>query len=323
MGVTRIPVTLITGFLGAGKTTLVNELLRTPPPRRLGVLVNELGDVGIDGELVGDEADGVVELTSGCLCCSVRGELSDSLTSMASIQPTLEGIVVETTGLADPGPVIDTVAWLPDVLRLDALVTVADARTCLRLLEDPELGEARRQVELASTIVISKSDLVDGDALADARDRLRALNPLAELHLGARAAADHVLASGAFDASRAETVSHDHDDDHDHAHDHHDHAVVDTVSVEQAGELDPERLDQWLMTLRFFDSAQLHRLKAVLAVAGEERRFVLHGVQGYLDTAHGRPWGDDPRVNRLVAIGRDLDEQMWRSGLSGCVASDD
>ncbi|MDQ3356932.1 MAG: GTP-binding protein, partial [Actinomycetota bacterium] len=154
-----IPVTLITGFLGAGKTTLVNELLRTPGPRRLGVLVNELGDVGIDGELMGEEADGVVELTSGCLCCSVRGELSDSLTSMARIEPPPDGIVVETTGLADPGPVIDTVAWLPDLLRLDALVTVADARTCLRLLDDPELGEARRQVELASTIVVSKSDL--------------------------------------------------------------------------------------------------------------------------------------------------------------------
>jgi len=310
-------VTLITGFLGAGKTTLVNELLRTPGPRRLGVLVNELGDVGIDGELMGEEADGVVELTSGCLCCSVRGELSDSLTSMARIEPPPDGIVVETTGLADPGPVIDTVAWLPDLLRLDALVTVADARTCLRLLDDPELGEARRQVELASTIVISKSDLVDGDALEDARGRLRALNPLAQLHTGAGEAAGHVLASGAFDASRADTVSHDHD------HDHHDHAAVDTVSVEQSGELDRELVDQWLMTLMFFDSSQLHRLKAVLAVAGEERRFVVHGVQGYLDTGHGRPWGDDPRVSRLVAIGRDLDEEMWRSGLRGCAARED
>ena len=312
-----IPVTLITGFLGAGKTTLVNELLRTPGPRRLGVLVNELGDVGIDGELMGEEADGVVELTSGCLCCSVRGELSDSLTSMARIEPPPDGIVVETTGLADPGPVIDTVAWLPDLLRLDALVTVADARTCLRLLDDPELGEARRQVELASTIVVSKSDLVDADALEDARGRLRALNPLAELHLGAREAAGHVLASGAFDASRAETVSHDHD------HDHHDHAAVDTVSVEQPGELDPEQVEMWLMTLRFFDSSQLHRLKAVLAVAGEERRFVIHGVQGYLDTGHGRPWGDAPRVSRLVAIGRDLDQDMWRSGLRGCAVRED
>lgn len=315
-----IPVTLITGFLGAGKTTLVNELLRTPGPRRLGVLVNELGDVGIDGELMGEEADGVVELTSGCLCCSVRGELSDSLTSMARIEPPPDGIVVETTGLADPGPVIDTVAWLPDLLRLDALVTVADARTCLRLLDDPELGEARRQVELASTIVVSKSDLVDADALEDARGRLRALNPLAELHLGAREAAGHVLASGAFDASRAETVSHD---DEDHDHDHHDHAAVDTVSVEQPGELDPEQVEMWLMTLRFFDSSQLHRLKAVLAVAGEERRFVIHGVQGYLDTGHGRPWGDAPRVSRLVAIGRDLDQDMWRSGLRGCAVRED
>ena len=315
---TAIPVTLITGFLGAGKTTLVNELLRTPQQGRLGVLVNELGDVGIDGELVGEEADGVVELTSGCLCCSVRGELSDSLSTMARIEPPLDGIVVETTGLADPGPVIDTVAWLTDLLRLDALVTVADARTCLRLLDDPELAEARRQVELASTIVISKTDLVDADAVENARGRLRALNPLAELHLGAHEAAGHVLASGAFDASRAETVSHA-----SHGHDHHDHAAVDTVSVEQPGELDPERVEMWLMALRFFDSAQLHRLKAVLAVAGEERRLVVHGVQGYLDTAHGRPWGDDPRISRLVAIGRDLDQETWSSGLRGCAASND
>jgi len=239
---------------------------------------------------------------------------------MARIEPPPDGIVVETTGLADPGPVIDTVAWLPDLLRLDALVTVADARTCLRLLDDPELGEARRQVELASTIVVSKSDLVDADALEDARGRLRALNPLAELHLGAREAAGHVLACGAFDASRAETVSHDDDDDD---HDHHDHAAVDTVSVEQPGELDPEQVEMWLMTLRFFDSSQLHRLKAVLAVAGEERRFVIHGVQGYLDTGHGRPWGDAPRVSRLVAIGRDLDQDMWRSGLRGCAVRED
>ncbi|HEV2770986.1 MAG TPA: GTP-binding protein [Solirubrobacteraceae bacterium] len=312
-----IPTTIVTGFLGAGKTSLVNRLITARSgAERIGVVVNEAGEIGLDGELLGDASDDVVEIADGCVCCTSQGELLDSVTRLYRAAGRLDRIIVETSGLADPGPVVDALASIAHVLRLDTMITVVDAVHALDQLDRDRSPEAHQQVQLATHVLVSKADLADADLVSDVRARVGALNPEAHVVVGPSETRHDDLLLDRFSLAAAD------DDDahgHDHGHDH-EHLDVEIFSVELPGELDPGRFDGWLGGLIMLKSPDLFRIKGILAMAGEPRRQILHGVQSYVDSTPGRDWEPgEPRTSRLLIIGRELENARWRDELARCV----
>lgn len=257
MADTRIPVTVLTGYLGAGKTTLLNRILTEDHGKRYAVIVNEFGEIGIDNDLVVGADEDVFEMNNGCVCCTVRGDLIRVVSGLMKRQkpgaPAFDAIIVETTGLADPGPVAQTFFVDEDVkakTRLDSVTALVDARHVMARLDDSR--EAREQVAFADRIILNKTDLASPDELAAVERRLRGLNPLAPIRRAERANVplDQVLDIGAFDLERVldihpafvnpphgehghvhdEHCGHDHHHhDHDHHHHDHPHAEVDKV----------------------------------------------------------------------------------------------
>jgi G3E family GTPase len=313
------PITVVTGFLGAGKTTLVNRLVAARSgAERIGVVVNEAGEIGLDGQLLGDVSDDVVEIADGCVCCTSQGELLDAITRLHRAAGHLDRIIVETSGLANPGPVVDALASITHVLRLDTMITVVDAVHALEQLDHLRSPEARQQVQLATHVVVSKIDLAHGDAVDDVRARVGRLNPDAQIIMAPRETLDAELLLDRF------SLAADDDDSagvrHQHQHEH-DHLDVEIFSMELAGELHAGRFEGWLGGLLMLKAPDVFRIKAILALAGEPRRQIVHGVQTYVEQAPGRDWEPgEPRTSRIVVIGRDLDSARWRDELARCIA---
>ncbi len=349
---TRTPVTVLTGYLGAGKTTLLNRILTEDHGRRYAVIVNEFGEVGIDNDLVVDSDEEVFEMNNGCVCCTVRGDLIRILNGLMRRQGGRRGfdaIIVETTGLADPGPVAQTFFVDEEVkarTRLDSVTTVVDALHVLDRLADSE--EAREQVAFADQIILNKTDLVDGAALAKVEAALRRLNPLAPVRRAERANVplDEVLGRGAFDLQRIVELEpeflnpphgeagHVHDEHCDHGHDHdHDHAdpgprghahadqSIRGVALMLDRPLDGRRVTAWLEGVLQAQGPDILRAKGILDVAGEDRRLVFQAVHMILEGELQRPWREgERRWSRLVFIGRRLDEAGLRAGFEACAA---
>lgn len=347
-----IPVTVVTGFLGAGKTSLLNRLVRDPALAGTGFIINEFGEIGIDHLLVEAADDGIVELSSGCLCCTVRGELVTTLENFLrgldnGRIDTLSRIVIETTGLADPVPVLATLTTHPYLsLRyaIDGVITVVDAVNGGRTLDEHE--EAVKQVAVADRLVIAKADLPEGAARLPALSRrLAALNPGAPLVDAATAAPADLLGCGLYDPAtktadvrrwlNAEAFEgaghhHHHDDDHDcsggacdhPSHHHHDghhhhhgedsrHDGVSAFSLVSDGALPAGALEMFLELLRAAHGPKLLRLKGVVRLAEDpERPLVVHAVQELFHPPVRLPaWPDADRRSRLVFITRDLAEE--------------
>ena len=314
-----IPITVVSGFLGAGKTSLVNRLVRARAgAERIGVVVNEAGEIGLDGELLGDAGGDVVEIADGCVCCTSQGELLDAITRLQRAAGPLDRIIVETSGLADPGPVLETLTSITHVLQLDTMVAVVDALHAIDQLDRTESPEALQQVQLATHIVVSKIDIASDDAVDALRERLTALNPDAQIIVAPRESVGPDLLLDRF----AMAASDENADGHDHAHDHvheHEHLAVEIFSHE-LGELDAVRFDGWLGGLVMM-RPDLFRIKAIIALAGEPRRQIVHGVQTYVESAAGRDWHDEERrCSRIVIIGKNLEGPAWRDELARCVA---
>ena len=225
---TKIPVTVLTGYLGAGKTTLLNRILSENHGKKYAVIVNEFGEIGIDNDLIIGADEEVFEMNNGCVCCTVRGDLVRILEGLMKRKGKFDAIIVETTGLADPAPVAQTFFVDEDVqnnARLDAVVTVADAKWLSERLKDAP--EAKNQIAFADVIVLNKTDLVSESELAEVEARIRGINPYAKLHRTERCqvALSDVLERGAFDLDRILELEPDFlkDDDHDHHHDHDHH----------------------------------------------------------------------------------------------------
>jgi G3E family GTPase len=321
----KIPVTVLTGYLGAGKTTLLNRILSENHGKKYAVIVNEFGEIGIDNDLIIGADEEVFEMNR-------KGKF--------------DAIIVETTGLADPAPVAQTFFVDEDVqknARLDAVVTVADAKWLSDRLKDAP--EAKNQIAFADVIVLNKTDLVSRGELSEVEARIRGINPYAKLHRTERCKVElsDVLERGAFDLDRILDIEpdflepgddHDHDHDHhhhDHDHHHHDHGhghglkhyhdeEMQSLSLKSDKPLDPMLFMPWLQNLVQAEGQKILRSKGILAFAGDDDRYVFQGVHMMLEGDHQRKWKDgEKRESRLVFIGRELPEELIRTGFESCI----
>jgi len=329
----QIPVTVLTGYLGAGKTTLLNRILSETHGKRYAVIVNEFGEIGIDNDLVVASDEEIYEMNNGCICCTVRGDLIRVLSGLLKRKGKFDGILVETTGLADPAPVAQTFFADDDVkakTRLDAIVTVVDAKHLALRLEDSR--EAEEQIAFADVILLNKIDLVPKDELAKVEAMIRAINPYAKLHRTTRSEIGlaEVFDRNAFDIKRLETIevdrghdhghgghahgdhghehSHEHgpgcgpDCGHDHHHDHHDHdhhsghapsrheAAIRSISLSSLHPMEPEKLLKWLQDVTAGQGQNILRLKGIFDMKDDPERFVVQGVHMQIEADHQRAW---------------------------------
>ncbi len=317
---TRIPVTVVTGFLGAGKTTLLNRLLSETIARRFAVIVNEFGDIGIDGDLIETGEEELIELSSGCICCVVRGDLIRGLRNLLTERPDLDGIIIETTGLANPSPVIQTLV-IDQVIgaqcRLDSVLCVVDAVHILDQLADGT--DAADQIAFSDHIVLNKVD--DASAgIGSIEAQIRKLNPFAPITRANRSKvpASEVLDRHGFDLDRVEAQLPPDTEQHDHHHDHIDSTGITSVSLTCDAPLDAARLEEWMQDLLARRGSAILRTKGVLSILGEDRKLVLQAVNMMLEGDYVGLWGNEARNSRLVFIGRNLNHDELNSGLQRC-----
>ena len=413
----KVPVTILTGFLGSGKTTLLNRILTEEHGKRIAVVENEYGEVGIDQALVINADEEIFEMSNGCICCTVRGDLIRVLNNLNKRRDKFDYVLVETTGLADPGPVAQTFFMDDEIgsaYALDGIVTLVDAAHIEQQLGRSD--ESTEQIAFADVLVLNKTDLVNGDALDGLETRLRDMNRMAQVVRSERAnvAVDTVLNLSAFDLDQAlerrptflepeypfewtgvysldvgryelsladgpdpemslvvvsdqgtedaalresaewcvrqyaepaepiqpgQEVSvgthvnlqldfpgrksfflevdtpmrvglfaqHEHDDE------------VGSIAIEIDGDVDPDRLNRWLGELLRERGVDIYRMKGFISLAGQSRRFVFQGVHMLFDGQPDREWGETPRRNQLVFIGRNLDEQGMRQDFEACL----
>ena len=343
------PVTVLTGYLGAGKTTLLNRILTEDHGRRYAVIVNEFGEIGIDNDLVVDADEEVFEMNNGCVCCTVRGDLIRILNGLMRRKGGFDAIIVETTGLADPGPVAQTFFVDEEVkrkTRLDSVTTVVDALHVQARIADSK--EAREQIAFADQIVLNKTDLVTAEELAQVEAILRRMNPLAPIHRAVRSDVPlhDILNRGGFDLARITELEpeflnpahgepghvHDGDCGHDHGHGHahhhdaprghaHDDQDIKGVALTLERPMDGGKVQRWLNELLAEKGPDILRAKGILDVKGEDRRLVFQAVHMILDGDLQREWKPgERRWSRMVFIGRNLDEAALRAGFEACAA---
>ena len=443
----RTPVTVLTGFLGAGKTTLLNRILTEQHGKRIAVIENEFGEVGVDNDLVINAEEEIFEMNNGCICCTVRGDLIRILSNLMKRKDKFDYILIETTGLADPGPVVQTFFMddeLKAKLRVDGIVTLVDARHIVHHIDDA--AEAKEQIAFADVILLNKTDLVELGDLEKLERRIITMNGAAKLYRTQNAAIDldAVLNVGGFNLDRAMEIDplfmepeypfewggiyqleagsytlaldegpdpaiqlallpatdttraalelaqeqavlifSDEDEQaldvgatltpgatlvrlnlwanplhftveiptsgayalftehgpeefnlrllrdgaalepllgHAYKPDHEHDEEVTSVGITVPGDLDPTRLNAWLGRLLREQGTDIFRMKGVLSIAGDARRFVFQGVHMLFDGRPDRPWGDAPRTNKLIFIGRNLDRAQLNADFRACLA---
>jgi len=316
--VDSVPVTLLTGYLGAGKTTLLNRILTYEHGKKVAVIVNEFGDVGIDHQLIINADEEIFEMNNGCICCTVRGDLIRIIGNLMKRRDKFDHLVIETTGLADPAPVIQTFFMDEDVqtqTNLDSVVTVVDAK---HIWQHWEAEEAQEQIAFADVVLLNKTDLVTPAELDELERRIRSMNALAKIYRtrNAELEMDALLGIGAFDLNRALEIDPEFLNETAHEHDE----TVGSVTIVESGELDGNTLNEWLGDLLQTQGPDIFRMKGILTIAGEDQRFVFQGVHMLFDGRADRPWKfNEERKNELVFIGRNLDEAQLREDFRACL----
>ncbi|MFM2074878.1 MAG: hypothetical protein RJB34_1183 [Pseudomonadota bacterium] len=339
-----IPATILTGFLGSGKTTLLKRVLREAHGQKIAVIENEFGEENIDNEiLVSDTTENIIQMSNGCICCTIRDDLRATLQDLATRKRKgeidFERVIIETTGLADPGPVAQTFFMDDEVAEqylLDGILTLVDAKHAEQQLNDRQ--EARRQVGFADQMFISKSDLVTPEALQALTHRLKHMNPRApmtQVHFG-EVSLDKVLDLRGFNLNARLDIdpdflkddAHDHDhghvhgpdcghDHHEHAHHHHHHDDdVKSFVYRATRPFEPAKLEDFLGAIVQVYGPRMLRYKGVFDMQGTERKVIFQGVHQLMGSDLGPPWPTgEARVSKMVFIGIDLPKDILMQGL--------
>ena len=338
-----IPVTILTGFLGSGKTTLLKHILTAEHGKKIAVIENEFGEENIDNEiLIQNSNEQIVQMSNGCVCCTIRGDLVEALNQLWEQKKNktinFDRVVIETTGIANPGPVAQTYFMDDDVAEhfvLDAVVTLVDAKHGDHQLN--EHVEAQNQVGFADQIFITKCDVVEESVRKSLRNRIVHMNPKApikeishgvvnldevfDLHgfnLNAKLDIDpHFLEQDNHD-----DCGHDHDHDHDHGHDHHHHGHTDKIQsfvFRSEKPFDHKKLEDFLGGILSVFGEKLLRYKGVLYIKGSNRKVVLQGVHEMMGSDMAGPWGNEVKQTKIVFIGQDLPKDTLMMGLEGCL----
>jgi G3E family GTPase len=343
-----IPATILTGFLGSGKTTLLKRVLSEAHGQKIAVIENEFGEENIDNDiLVSDTKEQIVQMSNGCICCTIREDLRAALQLLAAKKRKglldFDRVVIETTGLADPGPVAQTFFMDDEIAEsylLDSILTLVDAKHADQQLDDRQ--EARRQVGFADQIFISKTDLVGKDEVDALVHRLKHMNPRAPqqaVHFGDVPIKDVFDLRGFNlnakldidpDFLKEEEHGHDHGDHHDHDHEHgedcdhpHHHAHDDDVKsfvFRSDRAFDPMKLEDFLGAIVNIYGPRMLRYKGVLNMKGTERKVIFQGVHQLMGSDLGPQWAEgEPRTNKMVFIGIDLPKDILMQGLEQCL----
>lgn len=329
----KASVVIVTGFLGAGKTTLINRILTADHGRKIAVIVNEFGEVGIDHHLLLSSDQEIVQMNNGCVCCTVRGDLMRSLFQLMQHRSTFDTVIIETTGLAEPAPVAQSLYGDEQFRReftLDGVVTVVDAKYISDHLE--QSAEACEQIAFADLILLNKTDLSAPEQLDELEQKIARLNKVAKILRTRNSEIDlasifDVASTGQDLSEKIDLIARHDPHHHHHHHHHHNHAAhlqgISTVCIVERGALAGNKVSQWFRSVLSDSGADILRMKGILNLRGDSDQFLFQGVHTDFEGKPGRAWNaDEERLNRLVFIGRKLDRDKIRAGFMGCMSTD-
>jgi len=313
----ELPVTLLAGFLGSGKTTLLNYILKQNHGKRIAIIENEFGEIGIDSEFVIGADDDIFEMSNGCICCSIRGDLIETLNRLLERQQKFDYILIESTGLASSGPIAQAFLIEDEIsksLFLDGIVTLVDAKHISKNLNEQEV--VWEQVAFANVILLNKADLVTKPEMEKLEKQIRQINPTAKVCKTTNAVIDldKILNIGGFDLNNTlETTTFD-------THQHETGETISSVSLSFPGHVDPDRLNLWLQMLLIQEGMNVFRAKGILNVEGSSERYLFQSVYMMFEGRFDKPWGSNSPLNKMVFIGQNLNSQRLEESLKNFAA---